>query len=46
MPLGEQNLFGLTQYDYKTSFFGGNAVLSQVRYRRTGQRDTNMEIWS
>lgn len=30
MPAGELNAFGLTQYDNQTSFFGGNAVLSQV----------------
>jgi hypothetical protein len=29
MPLGEKNLFGLTQYDYKTSFFGDSAPLGQ-----------------
>lgn len=31
---GHINLFGLTQYDNKTSFFGGVPVLSQVRTAR------------
>ncbi len=30
MPLGEANLFGITQYDNRTSFFGGNPVMSQA----------------